>query len=466
MPIPKPSHSFRTLAGVPVHYAREPLAAYGTRGVPYRFHCTPAFEARLQAMFADLWRACPLGPAEVLTSAGAYVAKQGHHGLGTAFDLDGVFWSGHTFVAKNFLQHPQLYLAVESIVRKHFGTVLNYFYNAAHQDHLHVQDDGVPAKLDRSKRSQTNFIQAVARHVFDLPVHVVGSWNSGTQQALEAMQAELGVRADDTPARFARFLDAVAAKAFDTAVGSARPASVVHETIAPEAVPTVGETLARVYEVLDDELMETAARKRVETAITALADSADLASIAEMPARFDASGTRNHLPATGRKQEAGEFSIDVDLKATRSLLTAERIDAYFANQPVKKNRTLQGIGAAVIAAAQKYGINATYIVAHAIWESAWGNSRIAREKNNLFGWSAFDRSPYTSASGFPSREACIDFVMGRVNVLYLLPEGRYFARKACLGSRTKGYGMNVHYAFDNAWAKGIADVARRLERDA
>lgn len=155
------------------------------------------------------------------------------------------------------------------------------------------------------------------------------------------------------------------------------------------------------------------------------------------------------------------FSIDSDLKERLSPLTAESIDNYFTN---KKPSALAGIGNAVMEASQKYKINATYIVAHAILETGWGKSRIYREKNNLFGWGAIDDSPFAGAGRFPSREACIDFVMGRVNELYLKPTGRFFTLKACVGN--KQFGMNAKYASDPRWGESIASIARRLERDA
>lgn len=152
------------------------------------------------------------------------------------------------------------------------------------------------------------------------------------------------------------------------------------------------------------------------------------------------------------------FSVDTDLKATRSRLTADWLDAYLAS----RKSALHGIGSAVIAAAESNSINATYIAAHAIWETAWGVSKICREKNNLFGWSAFDGSPYASAKGFPDRESCIQFFMERVDALYLTPGGRFFEQRACVGNAS--YGMNRHYATDPRWGEGVAAVARQLER--
>lgn len=156
------------------------------------------------------------------------------------------------------------------------------------------------------------------------------------------------------------------------------------------------------------------------------------------------------------------FTQDTNLKGRMSPLSAEFIDEYLRT---RRDGKLAGIGEAAVAAAQKYLINTSYIVAHAALETGWGSSRIAREKNNLFGWSAFDESPYRSATGFPDRETCIDFVMGRINELYLTPSGRYFRRAPCLGrGGTGGYGMNAKYATDPGWGAKIARIANAMEQ--
>jgi hypothetical protein len=170
---------------------------------------------------------------------------------------------------------------------------------------------------------------------------------------------------------------------------------------------------------------------------------------------------------TGRADGAGEFSIDTNLKKTASPLTAKKIDDFFARRPEKAKRVLAGIGQAVMAAAAKYGINASYIVGHAILETGWGTAKIYEDKNNLFGWAAFDDTPYESAGKFPSRDACIDFVMGRVNAIYLTPGSKYYDTAPCVGAGygSTGYGMNKHYASDPEWGPQIASLARKLERE-
>ncbi|MGC9528395.1 MAG: SH3 domain-containing protein [Limnospira sp.] len=152
------------------------------------------------------------------------------------------------------------------------------------------------------------------------------------------------------------------------------------------------------------------------------------------------------------------FGIDSNLKERPSHLTGDRIDAYLKTKPAKFRL---GLGKHIIDASKKYGINATYILAHAIHETAWGTSKICREKHNLFGWSAFTNSPYESSRGFPNDAECIDFVMGRIDELYLRSTGKYFNTRPCLGN--KNYGMNVRYADDPQWGEKIAKIARSIE---
>jgi len=157
-------------------------------------------------------------------------------------------------------------------------------------------------------------------------------------------------------------------------------------------------------------------------------------------------------------ESPSSLTIFTDLKQTVSNLSAESIDNFFANQS-GSHKSLEGIGQPVIDAARKYAINASYIVAHAILESGWGTSRISRDQNNIFGWNAFDTNPGL-AKHFDSRAQCIDFVMGRVNNLYLDPKGKFFVARPCVGN--KQIGMNVNYAVESDWGASIAAIARHM----
>ncbi|WP_134699145.1 N-acetylglucosaminidase [Ammoniphilus sp. YIM 78166] len=120
---------------------------------------------------------------------------------------------------------------------------------------------------------------------------------------------------------------------------------------------------------------------------------------------------------------------------------------------------LEGLGKAFVETEERYQVNAYYLIAHAAWESGWGKSRISKEKNNLFGFAAYDKSPYHSAKGFRSKEEGIDVVAKYVQEHYLNPNGRFFN-----GPHLKG--MNVRYATDENWQRGIAKVMTGLANKA
>jgi hypothetical protein len=257
----RPSNYFTELAGVPVNYDRlPPPHNYGTRGTPTRFHTTEEFQEKLDACFAELWTVCPLGQAELITSAGAYTAKPGYHGRGRAFDLDCMFWSDRTFITVDYQTDARFYLGVESIVRKYFGTVLNYNYNASHRDHFHI-DDGTEVGF-RRVRSILLFTQAVLTEIYDDPVEIDGQYGSETADALDRVLATIDIETDlSQTTNWLSFLNATAARAFDLAT-----TSVTDDTKNPL------ELLNDLYGVIERELADSESRKRIETVLNRFAD--------------------------------------------------------------------------------------------------------------------------------------------------------------------------------------------------
>ena len=110
----------------------------------------------------------------------------------------------------------------------------------------------------------------------------------------------------------------------------------------------------------------------------------------------------------------------------------------------------------------KYGTNALLMIGVAANESAWGCSRIAAEKNNLFGHAAYDSDPGGSANGYSSVEYSIYYHSSQfISKGYLDPvtDGRYFG--ANLGD--KGSGINVKYASDPYWGEKAAAVCWKID---
>jgi len=216
---------FNTIGSVPTHYARQPVAPYGTIGQQRNFRCTNLFYNKLEACFNELWRACRHNRPRAIVSAGAYVNKPGRHGQGRAFDLDAIFWNGNTFITNRFNDYPDFYLGVEAILRKHFGIVLAYNYNRAHQDHFHIDDGRNPGF--GTARSHTLFMQGVCYYMLGMRFrgNVDGNYGSGTRGALTEACKELGVPTPlNAPANWTRFLDAVAQRGIGRTTSYRRPA--------------------------------------------------------------------------------------------------------------------------------------------------------------------------------------------------------------------------------------------------
>ena len=112
---------------------------------------------------------------------------------------------------------------------------------------------------------------------------------------------------------------------------------------------------------------------------------------------------------------------------------------------------LKELAGVFLEAEEKTGVNALFLAAVAALESGWGESKAAREKNNLFGWTG--QNGYQQ---FESRKDCILTVAQRLRELYLTPGGRYF----------HGYtveAVNRCYNGRPEWEKAVTDLMEDLQ---
>lgn len=115
---------------------------------------------------------------------------------------------------------------------------------------------------------------------------------------------------------------------------------------------------------------------------------------------------------------------------------------------------------------QQYNINGVFVVAVGIHESAWGTSKIAREKNNLFGYGAYDSNPYNGAYSFSNYSESIDLIARVFVKYYINPKGTsiYGGEKAA-GTYYNGptlSGINIKYATDKNWANSVYNHMKYL----
>lgn len=108
---------------------------------------------------------------------------------------------------------------------------------------------------------------------------------------------------------------------------------------------------------------------------------------------------------------------------------------------------------------KQYNINGIFVAAVGIHESAWGTSKIALQKNNLFGYGAYDSNPYSGAYQFNNYSESIDLIARVFVKYYLNPNGTsIYSGERAMGTYYNGAtlsGVNKRYASDKNWANAV-----------
>ena len=159
------------------------------------------------------------------------------------------------------------------------------------------------------------------------------------------------------------------------------------------------------------------------------------------------------------------LNIDMDLSMP-SGLTLSDYKTVLSNNLSDKNKIFEQNAEIFYKAEQKYKVNGIFIAAVGIHESAWGTSRIANDKNNLFGFTAYDSDPYNSATSFDTYENAINKVAETLSTKYLhvagtkigddlIATGTYF-------NGTTAKSVNTRYASDQGWADKVFNYMQYL----
>jgi len=108
---------------------------------------------------------------------------------------------------------------------------------------------------------------------------------------------------------------------------------------------------------------------------------------------------------------------------------------------------------------KNYNMNGVFLASMAIHESAWGTSKIANDKKNLFGYGAYDNSPYESAFSFNTYADGIDLVAKVLVKYYLNTQGTpIYENEIANGiyyNEPTVYGVNIRYASDENWHEKV-----------
>lgn len=151
-----------------------------------------------------------LGAANRIDSYGAWIDGRGScdswHHSGRAFDLARLRSGSDVLVScredlwAGTSDEPatrRRYWAVAAHLHIHFAYVLTYLFDAAHRNHIHV-DNGVSgaglSTFRSGSRVQVQVVQATARWLFDEPVELTGRLDAATRRAAESVLDSLGRR--------------------------------------------------------------------------------------------------------------------------------------------------------------------------------------------------------------------------------------------------------------------------------
>ncbi len=148
------------------------------------------------------------------------------HNSGRAFDLSRLRRPDQTFISCRYDQWRELsgtelaaaqrsYWQVAASAHLHFAYVLTYLYDAAHANHIHLDNGRSGAGLSTfstRSRVQVQAVQAICSHVWGSPVEVTDRWDSATQRATRSVLERIGVagQLDDSVANWHAFLRASA----------------------------------------------------------------------------------------------------------------------------------------------------------------------------------------------------------------------------------------------------------------
>lgn len=115
---------------------------------------------------------------------------------------------------------------------------------------------------------------------------------------------------------------------------------------------------------------------------------------------------------------------------------------------------------------KEYGINGIFVASIGIHESAWGTSKIAKNKYNLFGYGAYDSNPYNGAYKFENYSESIDLIARVLVKYYINPKGTdIYDNQKANGKYYNGNtlsGVNKKYATDKNWANCVYKYMKYL----
>lgn len=161
------------------------------------------------------------------------------------------------------------------------------------------------------------------------------------------------------------------------------------------------------------------------------------------------------------------LKVNIDMTLNKSSgLTLKDYKKIFTGLPKDTNKVFYDNTEVFYNIDKKYNINGIFLASMAIHESAWATSEISKDKKNLFGYGAYDDTPYESSYEFETYKEGIELVAKSLVKYYLNPSGT----KIYDGETASAWyyngptlaGVNVRYASDKDWHKKVYSYMEML----
>lgn len=132
---------------------------------------------------------------------------------------------------------------------------------------------------------------------------------------------------------------------------------------------------------------------------------------------------------------------------------------------LKKDNKLSYLSKHFIEEGKKYGVNSLILMSIACLESGYGMSKLAQEKNNLFGLDARDslKGQANYGKDFSTKEECITHAAHRLGYQYLkLDESKSY--RYC-GGKKDIWSIGEKWCSKRDWGDKVINIANRLKKE-
>lgn len=170
-------------------------------------------------------------------------------------------------------------------------------------------------------------------------------------------------------------------------------------------------------------------------------------------------GTKIYVEPEKKTVNNGNINLSKDIELNKpSGFSAEQFKKALTDEK-DVNKIFQNNSDYFYYIEDEYKINGIFVTAIGIHESAWGTSKLAKNKFNLFGYGAYDSNPYNGAYSFSGYSESIDLIARVLVKYYINPAGTsIYDGQVASGKYYNGNtisGVNKKYATDKNWGESV-----------